>query len=366
MSLVSSFTAIPGMFTGPDARVRTRKTACGDRAWHDMLQLYRTNLEVRLECIEEECLSQHQRQIFAKVAEGLARPAWANGSDHGSEWDEVYKLERLTVLLLNGPQLRQELARRVAELADEKIPEADRLQREHESLIKAGRNGPLPATDDGVPRALLLRVVEVLQLMAKRKYLAKPIRKGAIKKLLCGVVVGFLLLVAPFVALSTDYTSQEQMISKWWSHFPLYSALIAGGLGAFFSRLIQLQRDWAKMPLEEVCAHSEGTYLGLRAGVGMCGALILYYFFQSGLIDGGLFPHVEKFGINLVEVAPPAVHMAFATPSKDLALLTVWCFLGGFSEVLVPGILAKTERQVSQAGVPDKAGPSLSRRTGSD
>ena len=89
----------------------------------------------------------------------------------------------------------------------------------------------------------------------------------------------------------------------------------------------------------------------------MCGALILYYFLVSGLIDGSVFPHIEKLGINLVVVEPPGVHMAFATPSKDFALLTVWCFLAGFSELLVPSLLAKTESQLCQTGTSLAAAP---------
>jgi hypothetical protein len=41
--------------------------------------------------------------------------------------------------------------------------------------------------------------------------------------------------------------------------------------------------------------------------------------------------------------------MSFVVPSKDLALLTVWCFLAGFSESLVPSILSSTERQFAES-----------------
>jgi hypothetical protein len=36
-------------------------------------------------------------------------------------------------------------------------------------------------------------------------------------------------------------------------------------------------------------------------------------------------------------------------PSQHLSLLIVWCFLAGFSERLVPNILASTEKTLSDA-----------------
>jgi len=52
--------------------------------------------------------------------------------------------------------------------------------------------------------------------------------------------------------------------------------------------------------------------------------------------------------MEFVRVPDGTVPMTFVVPSKDLALLTVWCFLAGFSEILVPSILAGTERQLSE------------------
>src|SRR5258708_591643 len=174
--------------------------------------------------------------------------------------------------------------------------------------------------DYRVVGAFLLGVTEAVQWAAKKKYLASPIRKEATKKILLGVFGGFVMLIIPYVLLSLNFKSGE--VGAWWSHLTLYTAVISGGLGAFFSRLILLQRDWPNMSLEEVCLHNEWSYALLRAGVGMCGALILYYFLVSGLVEGSMFPHVEKFGINLLVVEPPGVQMAFATPTKDFALLT--------------------------------------------
>lgn len=56
--------------------------------------------------------------------------------------------------------------------------------------------------------------------------------------------------------------------------------------------------------------------------------------------------------------APPEVPKeARRLPVKDLALLIVWCFIAGFSEQLIPGLLASTE---ARAGVPAASGPGRS------
>jgi hypothetical protein len=135
-------------------------------------------------------------------------------------------------------------------------------------------------------------------------------------------------------------------LSAYWTLFALYTALVSGLLGAFFSRLLTIQRDWANMSLDEVFLHREFSYSLLRAGVGVCGALVMFFFFKSGLVEGALFPKVENMKMDLVQAS--GSDMAFVVPSKDLALVTVWCFLAGFSEKLVPSILTSTERQISE------------------
>jgi hypothetical protein len=324
-----------------------------DRASFYMLRLYRTNLEVRLRCIDPTCLqSDSQKQIYSVVSEMLKSFNESAANSRDSEWDETYKAERLISLLFSGAQLRQEITARLQELAGEDPQDAQALRKDYDSLLKpAGDAGASPA-DDPTLRVFLLRVMEALHWNAKKKYLARPIRKEATKIILACVVISFLLVVAPYVVLNFDFRGHE--VGKWWSLFALYTALTSGLLGAFFSRLITVQRHWSEMTLDEVFLHRELSYTLLRAGVGMCGALIVYFFLRSGIASGPLFPEFERVSIDFVNIPrpdslSPSVKMAFVMPSKDLALLTFWCFLAGFSEALVPSILANTERQLSQA-----------------
>ena len=82
----------------------------------------------------------------------------------------------------------------------------------------------------------------------------------------------------------------------------------------------------------------------------------MFFFFKSGLIEGSIFPKFESMSMDFIYTADG--HMAFVVPSKDLALVTVWCFLAGFSEGLVPRILTNTERQISEGAGSSKGVPS--------
>jgi hypothetical protein len=309
-----------------------------------MLNLYRTNLDVRFRNIDESTLqTPHQRQIYAIVSQMFIAQEQERPGSPDFDWDEIYKMERLIALLLTGAQLRQEIDARLKELASEHADCAELLRKDYDALLKPAEGAAAP--DDGLLHGFLLRVLEGLHWHAKKKYLARPIRKEATKIILLCVIISFSMLVAPYVFANFQPPNET---SKWWSLFALYTALTSGLLGAFFSRLIWVQRHWAEMTLDEVFLHRELSYTLLRAGVGMCGALIVYFFLRSGLLEGSLFPDFEKVAMELVDAPPEkTVKMSFVMPSENLALLTVWCFLAGFSEALVPSILASTEGKLS-------------------
>ena len=119
-----------------------------------------------------------------------------------------------------------------------------------------------------------------------------------------------------------------------WVHFGLYTALTFGLLGALFSRLINLQRS--NLKLEELHNAQGPGYIALRACIGVCGAVIVYFFLQSEFVKSNVFP---KFTNGVVSLSD----------HKSLALLIIWSFIAGFSESLVPSVLSSTERQFGGA-----------------
>ena len=315
------------------------------RASRSMLDLRWSNLEVRLRMFDEAALqTESQKRTYQAVADLI----WDGNSEVGAaalDWDDVCKAERMIGLLLSGPQLRQEISVRLQELTASRVPCGEAVHREYELLLKPASDAP--AADDATLRAFLLRVLETIQWHAKKKYLARPIRKVATKRVLFCALVAFLFILAPYLIVGT---MGAEGISKAWSLFALHSAIASGLLGACFSRLISVQRSWSDMTLDEVFLHREWSYTLLRASAGVCGALIVYFFLRSEFMSGAMFPDFAQVSMRYVQVdAQKSVGMTFVMPSKDLALLTFWCFIAGFSEALVPGLLANSEQQLLQA-----------------
>ena len=130
----------------------------------------------------------------------------------------------------------------------------------------------------------------------------------------------------------------------WFRMYPgLIVALASGFFGATFSMLLQTQRRTSEGTLEDVNSACSWRTLIVRASVGLGGAAILYFFFRSGLLEGNLWPD-----LGLLQYEPlVSIGSDGLVPNQHWCLLVIWCFLGGFSETLVPNILTKTEQKAS-------------------
>jgi hypothetical protein len=323
-----------------------------------LLSLCNMSLQVRLHTIAQT--SGLQKEIYdeaQRIVSGIETDLVSGKSfDTDERWIEVYKVERLLDLLLSDERLKHRIEAVLSEMESGKAPEAPGYRSDHQKMEQA--LVAATGTADEVRRDFLTRALESLQWFYRTRDLARPVRRAATKIILvCGLFAAA-MVVAPYVALPFCNLTEEAInAARWWTGvwqmLPLYTALSSGLLGAFFSRLIFMQQN-VNLGLDDVFLQRELSYTLLRAGVGMCGALIVYLFLRSGIVEGAVFPHFDKIAIEQVIVplkrdSATNVPMKLLIPSRDLALLIVWSFIAGFSKVLVPAILARTAEQFSNA-----------------
>lgn len=128
-------------------------------------------------------------------------------------------------------------------------------------------------------------------------------------------------------------------------------AFTAGLIGASFSMLTR-QREIADVSnLEEIETAAGLPMIFLRLGVGVGAACILYFFFNAGLVTGFLFPELAKLGfVPVADTTPPEpLGLGAFVPNGHLAKLVVWSFAAGFSEKLVPTLLARVAKDAEPA-----------------
>src|SRR5262249_8913498 len=260
----------------------------------------------------------------------------------------IYKIERLISMLYGGSQLKQEIMARLQALVIENQTDGERLRKDYETLLKPQGDNPASPVNDEVLRNCLLRVMEAVHWNAETKNLGRTVRTAATKMVTAGVVISFVLWIAPYVMLTFSFDVPSRTVPAYWTLYLLYVSLTSGLFGAFFSRLLAIQRLWSKMTLDEVFLQRELSYTVMRAGVGVSGAMLVLFFLQTQLFSSPLFPGFDQVGFELANWQANGPPMAFLIPSKGLALLTAFCFIAGFSEALVPSMLASTERQLSQ------------------
>lgn len=149
-------------------------------------------------------------------------------------------------------------------------------------------------------------------------------------------IVALALMAAALVYSETAST---------WLIFRAYAGLLvgmsAGLFGAAFSMLTQSQRRASQGTLDDVDVAVEWHTLVIRGAFGIGAATILYFFFESGLLEGSLWPKLYKLGAY-------QLGDQLRVPNRDLSLLVIWCFIAGFSENFVPNVLVRTENRTNQ------------------
>jgi hypothetical protein len=359
-----------------------------DAASDQMLQLQLGNLELRFQMIDRETLTDHEKARYDEIAAALdhkpsmpASPAVAAsdqtqsrsasdaiGQVQAPTWDDAYRLESAIASLLHGDRLLEAIDSALRSAISDHVPEAADLQNAYVNLTKP-TNGVSKATDD-VLRDFLLDAMEAIHWSSKRKYIMRKVRAQAARRTLCLGLIALLIAITPYLFFSSGAQPAVKPVSlasfqgaafdptapshsgAFWDHFALYTAVTFGFLGALFSRLITLQTQWSALALDELYNARTYHFIILRASIGIVGAFIIYFFLQSGLIKGSVFPIFDDLTMKVMPLTNDSAGrwpQELVLPSADLALLIMWSFIAGFSESLVPSVLSNTEQQFQTA-----------------
>jgi hypothetical protein len=244
-------------------------------------------------------------------------------------WTHAYAIEQLLVHLFDDDTLASELQVRVREAKDTLKPAlADYYAAE-------AAKTPLSAEER---RAVLSRLVNDLQW----RYTVDEVKRGYTKEITLATGQLFILSLVVFagsVLLTLAFPQLKQFDLRL-----VVPALLAGCWGAAFSMLSSLRDRLEASDLDALKVLRARWVLGSRVLIGAGAASVLYFFFVSGLVTGAAFPNLKA------TTAPTAWLDMFA-------LLVVWCFVAGFSERLIPGLLARTEAKLDTASTPDRYRP---------
>lgn len=254
-------------------------------------------------------------------------------------WNRAYEVEQQLVHLYDDVSLSTEIGRRILE-AEPHLSA---------TLVAWYRRQVEVATDDSHRRALLLRLINDIQWRYTVKEAARNYTKQITQRTGLLFICAMVVFIASFLVVITFDRLHPSA-----SYLMLASA--SGLWGGAFSMLTGLKGRLAASTFDDLKLARSWSLILARVLLGAGAAVVLYLFIRSGLLAGEAFPSLgaeaDPFGGG---TAWPDV--------RNLALFTVWCFIAGFSEKLVPGLLSRTEGAAADQSEPGR--PDRSRRPGS-
>ena len=250
-------------------------------------------------------------------------------------WSDLSLAEQLLVRLISDEDVPAEIEDQLLQLlalsAARHAPHAAAWER----LRSAD---PFPAAR---ARGLLAVVLRRVQWESSQRYYTRLVGVTYAGRLVVSFAVA-ILIAAALVLWELNVTFSPIPGGR----FGGFTLALAGGLlGASFSMLTRQREIAALTNLEEIHTAAGYPMILLRLGVGVGAACTLYFLFNADLISGMLFPDLSRIGFVPVSVAADAVvgadRLGAAVPNVALAKLVVWSFAAGFSEQLVPTLLAR-------------------------
>jgi hypothetical protein len=344
----------------------------------EMLSLFLSMLDIRARSIESSVgQDAFSKSVLQDLKTGITKLGEARvvapGTSNALAWNEAYRLERLLALIEPTETLSLELDRRLNEAIAKKLPSVERLRLDV-TAAKSGAydNSKQPAMlnpgGDSKLRSAMINLLEEIHWDDQRKFYATPVMRTAVHRIVLLALLSFIAVVAPYALIFLRLFQHRLDLSVFWTALPLYTVITAGAFGAYFSRLITIHESGDGLSIRGLQTMKMWSSLFLRGAVGMCGAVVVFFFLKSGLVGGGLFPDFNLLGFDYSGYSGYTPHTApnqtveqmmaglkdpdtirTIEPSQSLALLAMWSFIAGFSERLVPTILSKTEASFSGA-----------------
>jgi hypothetical protein len=338
----------------------------------EMLGLFLSMLDVRTRSMESSIgQDDFAQSVLQDVKAGISKlqttRAATPGFSNAPAWNEAYRLERLLALIEPTETLSLDLDRRLNEAIANKLPSIERVRLDVTAAKSAAYDNSkqppeLNQGGDSKLRSAMINLLEEIHWDDQRKFYVTPILKTAVHRIVVLDLLAFVAVVVPYAWIFLRLFQHHIDLSIFWAALPLYTVITAGAFGAYFSRLIALLQNWDSLSARGLQTMKMWSSLFLRGAVGICGALVVFFFLRSGVIQGSVFPDFTRLGFDYIDYSAflgqikaspdqmpnPAV-MHTIEPSASLALLAMWSFIAGFSERLVPTILSNTEASFSNA-----------------
>jgi hypothetical protein len=307
---------------------------------------------------------------------------FADRSTKPLTWTSVYKIERLLVYVRPPSRLRNETDRRVAEAERHQLSAAAKYRAQLEQVTNAvtaaagtakaaaaaassaagadaeqklsrAREAYAKAESeaDVERRAILAAVLDDLQWFYQQRILKRRALWKSASRLLTLGIICLAVVTLPFLGFLFGKLTGSHRLVELMEKFPnygLFTVMSFGLLGAFFSRLVSFQFS-NDMTVEAAENRYGFKSLAIRCGVGVCGAVIVYYLLQTGFIGTNYKPDFKNLGYGIEKVVTmlSGDERSVLLPSKDWCLLVLWSFLAGFSERLVPDTLARIDGELA-------------------
>jgi hypothetical protein len=243
--------------------------------------------------------------------------------------DDVFSLEKALIQLqpLEKIRLERDACRdKYQEIVDQEIVGHDRFRNYLEEAKRMEEVAK--GKDPQVVRESLLSDVNFLLKELHLKYTLMPFRENQRKPILknIGISIIFFYMLIFILALNQVYDGIVFILLL----------MAFGSTGAFISLVQRLNNvPIFNDPVINFLSLKYGRYsINVTPVCGAIFAVLLYFLFLGGMIQGTLFPEIKTIkGGPLFYIKPPLSGL------ENYAKLFVWAFIAGFAERFVPDTL---------------------------